>query len=122
MPYNPQQNGVAKRMNMTILNMVRSMMFFKNVILMFWADAVLCAMYIKNIYLSNAIRNKVPYELSHGHIPSVKHLRVFGSTFYALIPKEQEKNLVQGVVSVSSWGIQITPNDVVSMMKLIRSL
>jgi transposase InsO family protein len=46
-PYNPQQNGVAERMNMTILNMVRSMMFFKNVKLMFWDDAVLCAVYIQ---------------------------------------------------------------------------
>ena len=26
-PYNPQQNGVADRMNRTIMNMVRSMMF-----------------------------------------------------------------------------------------------
>ena len=30
-PYNPHQNGVAERMNRTLLNMVRSMMFFKNV-------------------------------------------------------------------------------------------
>ena len=30
-PYNPQENGVAKRMNKTLLGMVHSMMFFKNV-------------------------------------------------------------------------------------------
>ena len=35
---------------------------------------------------SNAIRNKTPYEMWYGHVPSVKHLRVFGSTCYALIP------------------------------------
>ena len=35
-PYNPQQNGVAKRMNRTLMNMARSMMFFKIVKLMFW--------------------------------------------------------------------------------------
>ena len=27
-PYNPQQNGVGERMNMTLLSIVRSMMFF----------------------------------------------------------------------------------------------
>ena len=36
-------NGVAERMNRTILNMVCSMTFFKNLKLMFWADAVLPA-------------------------------------------------------------------------------
>ena len=93
MPYNPQQNEVAKRMNMTILNMVRSMMFFKNVKLMFWVDAVLCAIYVKNRCPSNAIRNKTPYEMWYGNIPSVKHLRVFGSTCYALIPKVHRNKL-----------------------------
>ena len=93
MPYNPQQNGVAERMNETILNMVRSMLFFKNVKLMFWADAVLCAVYIKNRYPSSSIRNKNPFEMWHGHIPSVKNFRVFGSTCYALIPKGQRNKL-----------------------------
>ena len=45
-PYNPQQNGVAEQMNMTLLNMVRSMMFFKNVKSMFWDDAIICATYV----------------------------------------------------------------------------
>ena len=45
-PYNPQQNGVVERMNMTLLNMVRSMMFFKNVKSMFWGEAVfLCCLH-----------------------------------------------------------------------------
>ena len=42
-PYNPQQNGVVEKMNRTLMNMARSMMFFKNVKLMFWGDAVVCA-------------------------------------------------------------------------------
>jgi transposase InsO family protein len=92
-PYNPQQNGVAERMNMTLLNMVCSMMFFKNVKLMFWVDAVLCAVYVKNRSPSHALGNKTPYEMWYGHIPSVRHLRVFGSTCYALIPKEKRNKL-----------------------------
>jgi len=69
------------------------MMFFKNVKLMFWVDAVLCAIYVKNRCPSNAIRNKTPYEMWYGNIPSVKHLRVFGSTCYALIPKVHRNKL-----------------------------
>ena len=42
------------------------MMFFKNVKLMFWADAVLCDVYVKNRCPSNAIRNKTPYECGMG--------------------------------------------------------
>jgi transposase InsO family protein len=40
-PYNPHQNGVVERMNMSLLNMVHSMLFFKSVKLMFWANVVL---------------------------------------------------------------------------------
>ena len=52
MRYNPHDNGVAEIMNREILNMVHSMMSFKNVKLMFWVDAVLCAVYIKSFLKS----------------------------------------------------------------------
>ena len=42
---------------------------------------------------SNALDNKTPHEMWFGHLPSVKHLRFFGSTYYALIPKEQRNKL-----------------------------
>ena len=89
--YNPQQNGVAECMNMTLLNMVRSMMFFKNVKLMFWGEAVLCVVYIKNMCPFVALQKKTPYEIWHGHLPGVKHFRIFGSTCYALIPEPKRK-------------------------------
>jgi len=92
-PYNPQQNGVVERINMKILNMLRSMMFFKNVKLMFWADVFLCVVYVKNRCPSNVIRNKTPYEMWYGHIPFVKNLKVFSFTCYALISKEQRNKL-----------------------------
>jgi hypothetical protein len=106
-PYNPQHNGVAERMNRTLLNIVRSMMFFKNVKLMFWADAVLCATYVKNRCRSHPIKNKTPYEMWYDRIPSVRHLRVFGSTCYALIPKEQRSKELEvhllGVLKYHQW-------------------
>jgi hypothetical protein len=73
--------------------MVHSMMFFKNVKLMFWADAVLFAVSVKNMCPSHALQKNNPYEMWYGHIPLVRHLRVFGSTCYALIPKEQRSKI-----------------------------
>jgi len=73
--------------------MVHSMMFFKNVKLMFWADAVLCVVYVKNRCPSHAIRNKIPSHAIRNNIPFVRHLRVFCSTCYALIPKEKRRKL-----------------------------
>ena len=116
-PYNPQQNGVAERMNRKILNMVRSMLFFKNVEIMFCVDAVLCAAYIKNRCPSNAIRDKTPYEMWYEHFPSVKQLRVLGSTYYALIPKVHRKKLGARSCKCIFLGIQTPPKHIVSMMK-----
>jgi hypothetical protein len=72
--------------------MVHSMLFFKNVKLMFWADAILCVVYVKNKCPSHALKNMTPYQMWYGHISSVRHLRVFGSTCYDLIPKVQQRN------------------------------
>jgi transposase InsO family protein len=47
-PYNPQQNGVEKRINNKLLNMIHSILFFKNVKLMFWIDLVVCVVYLRN--------------------------------------------------------------------------
>ena len=73
--------------------MVFSMMFFKNLKLRFLADAVLCVVYIKNTCPSNTIRNKTPYQMWHGHIPSVKNFKVFDSSVYALISNVQINKL-----------------------------
>jgi hypothetical protein len=82
---------------MTFLNVVRCMMLFKNVKLMFWDDEVLCVVYVKNMSPSNALWNKNPHEMWYGNIPLVRHLRVFGSTCYALIPKEKRSKLDDGI-------------------------
>ena len=62
------------------------MMFFKNVKLMFWGEAVLCVVYIKNICPFAALQNKTRYEMWHVHLPIVEHFKKIGSTCYALIP------------------------------------
>eukprot|EP00253_Pinus_taeda_P006706 PITA_06706 len=81
---------------------------------MFWADAVLCVAYIKNRCPSSPIRNKTPYELWYGHVPSVKHLRIFGSTCYALIPKIRKNEIIENQIPHLEGGIPILDQHVES--------
>ena len=47
-PYNPQQNGVAKRKNRTIIEAARAMIFDQNLEYYLWAEAFCTVVYIQN--------------------------------------------------------------------------
>ena len=51
-PYNPHQNDVVEIMNNTLLNMVHSLLFFKNFKLMFWGNVVVCILFEKQMSIS----------------------------------------------------------------------
>jgi len=57
----PQQNGVAKPRNQTLLDMIKSMIAHANLPISFWGDAFLMAVYILNHVLSKSIP-ATPYE------------------------------------------------------------
>ena len=91
--YNPQKHGFLESMNRTIMNILRSMLFFKNVKLMILGDALLCAVYFRKWSPNHVLENKALHELWYGFIPSVRHLGFFGSICYALISKEQRDKI-----------------------------
>ncbi|GMF37248.1 unnamed protein product [Phytophthora fragariaefolia] len=82
--YSPQQNGVAERMNRTIMEKARSLLYYKGVSTGWWAEAVSTAVYLIN-RSSNAHADATPYELGFKVKPRMDHLRVFGSQGYAHI-------------------------------------
>ena len=51
-PYTPQQNGVAKRKNRTLTEMVNVMLSYSDFGKGFWGEAMLTAFYILNRVLS----------------------------------------------------------------------
>ncbi|GKD11305.1 putative ribonuclease H-like domain-containing protein, partial [Tanacetum coccineum] len=74
----PQQNGVAKRKNMTLIEAARTMLvdlFLPNT---FWVEAVSTACYVLNKVLVTKPQNKTPYELLTGKIPIISYIRPFG--------------------------------------------
>ena len=90
-PKTPEQNGVAERMNRTLVEMVRSMLH--QMPRKFWAEALSTAVYLKNKSPATAMPNMTPYEALNGAKPDVAHLRQFGSICYTHIPKDEREKL-----------------------------
>ena len=82
-PYTPQQNGVAKRMNMTIISRAHCMLSNAGLHRRFWAEAASTACYLINRSPSIALNKKTPIEVWSGSPADYSQLRVFGCTAYA---------------------------------------
>ncbi|GJW08844.1 retrovirus-related pol polyprotein from transposon TNT 1-94 [Tanacetum coccineum] len=74
----PQQNGVAKRKNRTLIEAARTMLADSLLPTTFWAEAVNTACYVQNRVLVTKPHNKTPYELLLGRPPSISFMRPFG--------------------------------------------
>ncbi|GJU03236.1 putative ribonuclease H-like domain-containing protein [Tanacetum coccineum] len=74
----PQQNGVAERMNRTLIEAARTMLADSLLPTTFWAEAVSTACYIFNRVRVTKPQNKTPYELLFGHKPIISYIRPFG--------------------------------------------
>lgn len=55
--YTPQQNGVAERINRTLIDLVRSMLHTCNLEKKIWAEALSTAVYIRNRVTSRSLPN-----------------------------------------------------------------
>ena len=87
--HTPQQNGVVKRKNRTIVEMARSMLNGKGLPNSFWAEAVNTIVYILNRSATKVVDGKTPQEAYSGKKPSVAHFKVFGSECFMHIPDEE---------------------------------
>nr|GEU93136.1 putative ribonuclease H-like domain-containing protein [Tanacetum cinerariifolium] len=74
----PQQNGIAKRKNRTLIKAARTMLADSLLPIPFWAKAVNTACYVQNRVLVTKPYNKTPYELLLGRTPSIGFMRPFG--------------------------------------------
>jgi hypothetical protein len=83
-PRVPQQNGVVKQKNHTLVEMVRMMLDEHRTLRRFWADAISTACYISNRIFLRSILHLTPFELRFVRMSSVSHLRPFGGKFFVL--------------------------------------
>jgi transposase InsO family protein len=92
-PGTPQQNGVAERMNHTIMEKVRSMLSNSGLEKNFWAEAVRTTCYLINRSPTTALDGGIPEEVWTGKNLNYSHLKIFGCEAFVHIPKENRTKL-----------------------------
>lgn len=82
-PYNPEMNAVAERLNRTLQEKALSMLTSRGLDRCLWNEAVLSANYIKNRSPTAAYGEqfitKTPAEIWYGSKPDLSHIKIFGS-------------------------------------------
>ncbi|GJT22875.1 putative ribonuclease H-like domain-containing protein [Tanacetum coccineum] len=74
----PQQNGVTKKRNRTLIEAARTMLAESKLPITFWAETVNTACYMQNRVLVVKPHNKTPYEPFRGRTPALSFMRPFG--------------------------------------------
>ena len=92
-PHTPEQNGVAERLNRTLMEGVRTMLVDSKLPRRFWAEALSTMVYIRNRSPTKALAGITPHEAWSGYKPRVDHLRIFGCRAYAHIPGVERRKL-----------------------------
>jgi transposase InsO family protein len=72
-PYAPQQNGVAKMKNRTLIEMARTMLDEYKTLDRFWAEAINTACHATNHLYLHKLPKKTYYELLTGNKPNVSY-------------------------------------------------
>ena len=92
-PKTPQLNGLAERMNRTLVERVRCMLSDAKLSDSFWAEALNTAAYVINLSPAVALDGDVPDRVWTGKNVSYDHLRVFGCKAFVHVPKDERSKL-----------------------------
>jgi hypothetical protein len=80
--YSPQQNGVAERMNRTLMDKTRALLIQANLPKQLWGEAISAAIYLFNRTPNSTLSFKTPFELAFGKKPDISEIRIWGSLIY----------------------------------------
>lgn len=92
-PYTPEQNGLSERMNRTLIERAKCMLFNAGLQNNFWAEAVATAAYIVNRSPTRSLADTTPEEQWTGRKPNISNMKIFGCKAMVHIPKEKRRKL-----------------------------
>nr|GEW75458.1 retrovirus-related Pol polyprotein from transposon TNT 1-94 [Tanacetum cinerariifolium] len=103
----PEQNGVVKRQNRTLLEAARIMLSVAKVPLFFWAEASATTCFTQNRSLVIPRHEKTPYHIINDQKSSFKFFHIFGSLCYIIgdsenLDKMKEKGDAYRTVTTSN--------------------
>ena len=81
-PYTKELNGLIERVNLTLLNKVRSLIYTANLPRYFWGEALLAAAFLYNRTPHSALEGITPFEAKNSRKPVITNIKVFGSLCY----------------------------------------
>ena len=90
-PYTPEYNGIAERINRTIVESIRSLLFQSGLSYGFWVESLDFACYIYNRLSHKSNAKLTPFELLFGIKPDLGHFRVFGCQAWRKIETNNKK-------------------------------
>jgi hypothetical protein len=92
-PYNPLQNGVAEKKNMSIAGAARLMLHDQALPLYLLVEVSVAAVYLQNMSPHKVLGRKTHEEAFTGRRLDVEHIRIFGCLTYSHVPLEKRTKL-----------------------------
>ena len=80
--YTKEPNGLIERINLTLLNKLRSLLIYSEANQNLQGKALLAAIYIYNRIPYRSLDFKTPYELYKGQPPKIDYIKIWGSIAY----------------------------------------
>lgn len=81
-PYTKEPNGLAERINLTLMNKVRALLLGSNSPNYMWGEALIAAVYIYNRTPHSSLNKRSPYEIYYGYKPNIYTIKTWGSLAY----------------------------------------